>query len=216
MKAGDYVLIEFGHNDGGAPDQPPFRGDLPGIGDEAQVLHHAGREEGSGSTPSVVCRKFVTDSKAKGRACDCAVADRAEHLERNKVERWHWLGAFGKWSQQWRTRKTCRPRRDEYHRRRYEKWARTQVGPLVRSTTRIQSDGPRPERVLIVAGLKASVHLSLSSFRAKAKRLTAAPDWRACISLNRKRKIADRFLYRRFDSPQRLAAHGSDVSGGMG
>src|SRR5258708_3045982 len=28
LKAGDYVLIQFGHNDGGAPDKPPARGDL--------------------------------------------------------------------------------------------------------------------------------------------------------------------------------------------
>src|SRR5580765_2368663 len=38
IKSGDYVLIEFGHNDGGAPDQPPARGDLPGTGNEAQSL----------------------------------------------------------------------------------------------------------------------------------------------------------------------------------
>src|SRR5437016_5883444 len=36
LNPGDYVLIQFGHNDGGAPDQPPFRGDLPGTGDESQ------------------------------------------------------------------------------------------------------------------------------------------------------------------------------------
>src|SRR5665213_2149624 len=38
VKAGDYVLIQFGHNDGGAPDKSPFRGDLPGIGPESATV----------------------------------------------------------------------------------------------------------------------------------------------------------------------------------
>ena len=39
VKAGDYVLIQFGPNDGGPiNDQRIARGSLPGLGDEAQEL----------------------------------------------------------------------------------------------------------------------------------------------------------------------------------
>ena len=36
LKPGDWVLIQFGHNDGGPPDQGRARGSLPGLGDESR------------------------------------------------------------------------------------------------------------------------------------------------------------------------------------
>ena len=36
LKPGDWVLIQFGHNDGGPPDQDRARGSLPGLGEEAK------------------------------------------------------------------------------------------------------------------------------------------------------------------------------------
>ena len=36
LKPGDWVLIQFGHNDGGPPDQDRARGSLPGLGEEAR------------------------------------------------------------------------------------------------------------------------------------------------------------------------------------
>src|SRR5436305_1829548 len=39
VKPGDFVLIEFGHNDGGAiNDERRARGSLPGLGDETQDI----------------------------------------------------------------------------------------------------------------------------------------------------------------------------------
>jgi len=66
LKPGDYVLIEFGHNDGGAPDKPPFRGSLPGIGEE--TLEAAGRngEQETVHTFGWYIRRFIADAKAKG------------------------------------------------------------------------------------------------------------------------------------------------------
>lgn len=37
LKQGDYVLMQFGHNDGGYIDQPKYRGSIPGIGDSTVV-----------------------------------------------------------------------------------------------------------------------------------------------------------------------------------
>src|SRR6266853_4210167 len=36
VKPGDFVLIQFGHNDGGPVDKDRARGSLPGLGDEAK------------------------------------------------------------------------------------------------------------------------------------------------------------------------------------
>jgi len=66
LKPGDYVLIQFGHNDGSAPDKTPFRGSLPGIGDESQtVTMPTGKDEEVRSFGWYL-RKFIDDSKAKG------------------------------------------------------------------------------------------------------------------------------------------------------
>jgi len=66
LRAGDYVLIQFGHNDGGAPDQPPARGDLPGTGDEAKQFTMPDGKTELVHTYGWYIRKFVQDAKAKG------------------------------------------------------------------------------------------------------------------------------------------------------
>lgn len=38
LKKGDYVLMQFGHNDGGYIDQPKYRGSIKGIGDSTVVV----------------------------------------------------------------------------------------------------------------------------------------------------------------------------------
>ncbi len=46
LKPGDTVLIQFGHNDGSAPDKDRARGSLPGLGEESQefTLPHGNLE----------------------------------------------------------------------------------------------------------------------------------------------------------------------------
>ena len=75
VKAGDVVLIQFGHNDGGAINtEPPgstkplrARGSLPGLGEEVQAIDNAVTHR-----PEVVhtfgwyVRKMIADVKAKG------------------------------------------------------------------------------------------------------------------------------------------------------
>jgi lysophospholipase L1-like esterase len=66
MKPGDYVLIQFGHNDGGTPDQPPYRGDLPGTGTESKDLAMKDGKVETIYTFGWYIRKFINDTKAKG------------------------------------------------------------------------------------------------------------------------------------------------------
>ncbi len=66
LKPGDFVLIQFGHNDGGAPDQPPGRGDLPGTGEETRDITTTAGTPETVHTFGWYLRQFVNDAKAKG------------------------------------------------------------------------------------------------------------------------------------------------------
>jgi lysophospholipase L1-like esterase len=97
IKAGDYVLIQFGHNDGGAPDKPPARGDLPGIGDESQELTMPTGKTEVVYTFGWYLRKFINDTKAKGAHPIVLSLTVRNIWQDGKVERGS--GQFSKWSQ---------------------------------------------------------------------------------------------------------------------
>jgi lysophospholipase L1-like esterase len=75
VKEGDFVLIQFGHNDGGAINEEPpgsklplrARGTLPGLGEESQAIDNVITKK-----PEVVypfgwyIRKMIADTQAKG------------------------------------------------------------------------------------------------------------------------------------------------------
>jgi lysophospholipase L1-like esterase len=68
LKSGDFVLIQFGHNDGGLiNDKQRARGSLPGLGDETREIDNemTGRHEVV-HTFGWYMRKFIADTRAKG------------------------------------------------------------------------------------------------------------------------------------------------------
>jgi rhamnogalacturonan acetylesterase len=77
MKAGDYVLLQWGHNDGGGPLTPDFkaRGEGKGIGDESVDIPIttpfttgplAGKTTETVHTYGWYNRKYIADTRAKG------------------------------------------------------------------------------------------------------------------------------------------------------
>ena len=68
IKPGDIVLIQFGHNDGGLPDDPSrARASLPGVGDETQEIENPIlKQHETVHTFGWYLRKYVTDTRAKG------------------------------------------------------------------------------------------------------------------------------------------------------
>lgn len=62
VKPGDYVMMQFGHNDGGGASG---RGSLRGNGEETQEVTVAGQPE-TVHTYGWYIRKYITDTKAKG------------------------------------------------------------------------------------------------------------------------------------------------------
>jgi lysophospholipase L1-like esterase len=69
IKAGDYVLLQFGHNDTGTPNENP-RGDrpsLPGLGEETVALTNAdSHQPETVHTYGWYMRKYIADAQAKG------------------------------------------------------------------------------------------------------------------------------------------------------
>ena len=64
-KAGDFVLIQMGHNDGGPATDPKGRASLPGLGEETQDITNPGTGKPETlHTYGWYMRKYVTDSLA--------------------------------------------------------------------------------------------------------------------------------------------------------
>ena len=75
VKSGDFVLIQFGHNDGDAINEPPpgseqplrARGSLPGLGEETQEIDNAvTKKHEVVHTVGWYVRKMIADVEAKG------------------------------------------------------------------------------------------------------------------------------------------------------
>lgn len=66
LKAGDFVLIQFGHNDGGPLDTGRARGSLPGLGEEMKDVKKPDGTKEVVHTFGWYNRKFIADVKAKG------------------------------------------------------------------------------------------------------------------------------------------------------
>jgi lysophospholipase L1-like esterase len=65
MKAGDYVLIQMGHNDGGALDGPKPRGSLRGLGDESKDVPQMDGHVETVHTYGWYLRKYIAETRAK-------------------------------------------------------------------------------------------------------------------------------------------------------
>ncbi len=68
LKPGDYVMMQFGHNDGAKPDtnKAGYRGTLKGTGEDTVVLTWPGGKKETVHTYGWYIRKYVRDAKAKG------------------------------------------------------------------------------------------------------------------------------------------------------
>ena len=156
LKPGDYVLIQFGHNDGGIPDQPPARADLPGTGDEARQLTMPDGKTELVHTFGWYIRRFVRDAEAKG-AHPVVLSVTVRYAWQNgKVERGLNGGRYGMWSEEVARAENV-PFVDltNIAANAFEKMGRRQVWPLFEPdcthTTRAGADF---NASLVVAGLK--------------------------------------------------------------
>lgn len=68
LQPGDYVIMQFGHNDGGAVnDTTRARGTIKGIGDESEdIVNLLTKKEETVHTYGWYMRKYIDETKAKG------------------------------------------------------------------------------------------------------------------------------------------------------
>jgi lysophospholipase L1-like esterase len=96
MKAGDFVLIQFGHNDGGPLNTDRARGSLPGLGEESEEVVMPNGNKEIVRTFGWYMRKFVSDVKAK-RATPILLSLTVRNIWKDgKVERGP--GKYGQWT----------------------------------------------------------------------------------------------------------------------
>jgi lysophospholipase L1-like esterase len=98
LKPGDFVLMQFGHNDGGAVnDDSRARGSLRGIGDETEEIDNLlTKKHEVVHTFGWYMKKFVADTKAKG-ATPIVLSPIPRNIWKDrKVERV--AGTYGGWA----------------------------------------------------------------------------------------------------------------------
>jgi rhamnogalacturonan acetylesterase len=100
IKPGDYVIMQFGHNDGIAPNDPQRpRGTLKGNGDEAKNFYmQATKDSLLVHTYGWYMRKYINDAKAAGAIpIVCSLIPRND-WKNGKIIRS--VDSYGQWSQQ--------------------------------------------------------------------------------------------------------------------
>lgn len=98
LKKGDFVLMQFGHNDGAKPDAEKFRGSLKGTGDETQQVTRQDGTKEIVHTYGWYIKKYIQDTRDKG-----AISIVFSQIPRNvwpngKVERV--AASYGKWAKE--------------------------------------------------------------------------------------------------------------------
>ena len=99
LKAGDFVLMQFGHNDGGALEGPKARASLKGNGEETNKAAIEGSEKKETvQSYGWYLRKYIADAKAKG-ATPIVLSQIPRNMWKDeKVSRAS--GDYGKWAKE--------------------------------------------------------------------------------------------------------------------
>ena len=180
LKQGDVVLIQFGHNDGGALDQPPYRGDLRGVGEETQTITNPDGTAEVVHTFGWYIRKFVTDAKVKGATPIVLSPTVRNEWKDAAVERGTGGGRFGRWSQQVADEESV-PFLDATNiiADAYEVMGQDKIKPLFPiDHTHTSQEGADLNASLIVSGLKGMrIPLPLAQLLSdKGRAVTLAPE----------------------------------------
>ncbi|TDD95708.1 rhamnogalacturonan acetylesterase [Flavobacterium cellulosilyticum] len=96
LQPGNYVLIQFGHNDPGSIDKEKFRGSLKGNGDETQMVNRADSLMETVHTFGWYMDKFISEAKEKGAIPIVLSQTPRNEWPHDKVERRN--ESYGGWS----------------------------------------------------------------------------------------------------------------------
>ncbi len=98
IKPGDFVLVQFGHNDGGTPGQGtrPERPDLSGLGEDTMDITDANGNPETVHSFGWYMRKYIADAHAKGATVIIVTPTPTNNWANGKINRG--LGNYGPWS----------------------------------------------------------------------------------------------------------------------
>ena len=174
IKPGDIVLIQFGHNDGGRPDDPSrARASLPGVSDETEEIENPIlKQHETVHTFGWYLRKYVTDTRAKGATpILCSLIPRKIWMDGKIVRN---TDTYAGWTRRWlkRRRWIRRPERDDGAK--YDAIGEAAVDPLFGDPHTHTTRRARLNAESVVAGLKALPNDPLAKdFSAKGEAITA-------------------------------------------
>jgi rhamnogalacturonan acetylesterase len=96
LKPGDFVILQFGHNDASRLDKRPDRATLPDIGKRTRVATLASGETRTVHTFGWYMTKYITEAKAKGANPVVLSLTLRNHWKNGKIERDP--EEYGKWA----------------------------------------------------------------------------------------------------------------------
>ena len=101
VKAGDYVMMQFGHNDSGPLDDTArARGTIHGVGDEQKdIFNPILKKQETVYTYGWYLRKFVSDTRAKGATPIICTLIPRDNWKDGKVNRNN-INSYGEWATQ--------------------------------------------------------------------------------------------------------------------
>jgi lysophospholipase L1-like esterase len=175
LKQGDFVLIQFGHNDGGAINEEPLgsksplraRGSLPGLGEESKEIDNVvTKKHEVVRTFGWYMRKMINEARAKGAAPIVLSLTVRNIWKDGKVERGP--GEYGKWSAEIaRTEGVAFVDVTTIIADQYEKMGEDTVKKFFpRDHTHTNAGGAELNAASVVAGLKALGNHPLDRFMA--------------------------------------------------
>lgn len=172
MKAGDFVLMQFGHNDGGAIDKEKFRGSIRGIGEEKQeIIGQDGKPE-TVHTFGWYLRKFIADAKAKGATAIVLSPVPRNQWKEGKVKREN--ESYGKWSRETaESQKVLFVDLNEITAQKYEKIGADKVGAeyfTTKDNTHTSASGAKMNAESVVEGLQRLKKNPLKKYILKVKK----------------------------------------------
>ena len=98
VKPGDFVMIQFGHNDGGDVNNPNGRPDLPGTSDDTQTVQRPDGTSEAVHTFGWYNRKFIKDVRNKGGTAVLVAATPYNRWTNGKFV--HQPGDLSEWARQ--------------------------------------------------------------------------------------------------------------------
>jgi rhamnogalacturonan acetylesterase len=171
IKPGDFLLIQFGHNDGGPLDREKFRGSIRGTGEEVQEITGQNGQPETIHTFGWYVRKFISDAKSKGATAIVLSPVPRNVWKNGRVERA--AENYGRWAREVAAaEKAYFVDLNEITARKYEKTGPERVGAeyfTAKDHTHTSPQGARMNAESVVEGLKSLKKSPLKKYVLKAK-----------------------------------------------